>query len=84
MIAKVNSNGNKAILLKPMTYMNLSGEVVKKYVDFFKINIDDILVISDDLDMDTGKIKLNKDITGSIEGKNVIIIDVKKLKRKML
>ena len=32
-------NGEKVILLKPLSYMNLSGEVVKKYVDYFKINI---------------------------------------------
>lgn len=61
-------NNEKVIFLKPLKYMNLSGEVVKKYVDFFKINIDDILVISDDLDMDTGKIKLK--LKGSSGGHN--------------
>lgn len=50
--------GEKIILLKPMKYINLSGEVVKKYVDYFKIAIDDILIISDDLDLDVGKYKL--------------------------
>ena len=36
--------------------MNLSGEVVKKYIDYYKIGINDIYVIQDDLDMDIGKI----------------------------
>lgn len=61
-------NGEKVILLKPQKYMNLSGEVVKKYVDFYKINIEDILIISDDLDMPCGKIKLK--YTGSSGGHN--------------
>ena len=50
----------KVIFLKPQKYMNLSGEVVKKYVDYFKINIEDILVVHDDLDQELGKIKLKE------------------------
>ena len=60
--------GKKVIFLKPLKYMNLSGEVVKKYVDFFKIEIENILIISDDLDMETGKIKLK--LKGSSGGHN--------------
>lgn len=66
--AEININGEKYILLLPQKYMNLSGEVVKKYMDFFKIGIDDILVISDDLDMETGKLKLK--FKGSSGGHN--------------
>lgn len=58
----------KVILLKPMKYINLSGEVIKKYVDFFKIDINDILIISDDLDMPFGKLKLK--LQGSSGGHN--------------
>ncbi len=61
-------NGEKVILLKPQKYMNLSGEVVRKYVDFFKINIEDILIINDDLDMNVGRIRLRK--SGSSGGHN--------------
>ena len=50
MLAQVNLGGNKAILLKPMTYMNLSGEAVSLVMNFYKIPVEDILVISDDLD----------------------------------
>lgn len=53
-------NGEKVIFLEPQKYMNLSGEVVKKYVDFFKISIEDILIIHDDLDQELGKIKLKQ------------------------
>lgn len=68
-------NGEKVILLKPLSYMNLSGEVVKKYIDFYKIDIDDILVICDDLDMDVGKIRLrSKGSSGGHNGlKNIIL-----------
>ena len=61
-------NGEKVILLKPLSYMNLSGEVVKRYVDYFKIDVNDILVISDDLDLTFGKIRLRPD--GSSGGHN--------------
>lgn len=55
--AEVNIEGERVILIKPLSYMNLSGIVVKKYMDYFKISKDDLLVIQDDLDMILGKIK---------------------------
>lgn len=51
-------NGEKVIFLKPLSYMNLSGTVVKKYVDYFNIDINDLLVICDDLDLPVFSIKL--------------------------
>lgn len=53
-----NYKGKKVILLKPQKYMNLSGEVVIKFKEFFKINLEDILIICDDLDTELGKIKI--------------------------
>ena len=61
-------NSEKVILLKPQRYINLSGEVIKKYVDFYKIDINDILIISDDLDQEIGKYKLK--CKGSSGGHN--------------
>ena len=61
-------NNEKVIFLKPQKYMNLSGEVVRDYLKFYKINIEDILVINDDLDMPVGKIKLRE--KGSCGGHN--------------
>ena len=52
--------GEDVILLKPQTYMNLSGESVRQVMDFFKINQEDILVIYDDLDINPGIIKIRK------------------------
>ena len=60
MLAEVMINQEKIMILKPQRYINLSGEVIKKYVDFYKINVDDILIISDDLDLEVGKMKLRK------------------------
>ena len=57
MYAEYMVNGEKVILVKPLSYMNLSGGVVYKYINFFKIDIKDLLIIQDDLDMTMGKIK---------------------------
>ncbi len=62
------NNGEKIILLKPQKYMNLSGEVVRDFVKFFKIKTDDILIICDDLDTPLGKIKIK--YKGSSGGHN--------------
>ena len=51
-------DGEKIIFIKPYSYMNLSGEVVRKYMEYYDIDVKDILVIQDDLDMETGKYKL--------------------------
>ena len=66
--AEFNYNGEKIILLKPQKYMNLSGEVVIKFKEFFKIDLKDILIICDDLDTALGKLKLK--YKGSSGGHN--------------
>ena len=53
-------NNEKVILLKPQTYMNLSGESIIKYKDFYKIPAENIIVIYDDIDVEVGKIKIRK------------------------
>ena len=68
--------GNEQIIfIKPLTFMNLSGEAVIKYANFYKINPADILVIQDDLDMDLGKYKLlfNRGDGGHNGIKNIIL-----------
>ncbi len=52
--------GKKVVLAKPQTYMNLSGEAVRALVDFYKVELPRILVISDDLDIPLGTIRLRK------------------------
>jgi len=61
-------NGEKVILLKPQRFINLSGEVVAEFVKYFKISIDDILIINDDLDLQIGSYKLKSH--GSSGGHN--------------
>ena len=68
MYAQFNYNGEKVILLKPLKYMNLSGEVVRDFVNFFKIDINDILIICDDLDTSVGTYRLR--YKGSSGGHN--------------
>lgn len=64
----------KVIFIKPLSFMNLSGEVVKRYMDYYKIDINNLYVIQDDLDMDIGKIKIcfNHNSGGHNGIKNII------------
>ena len=57
-IVQTNINGEKIIFIKPMTYMNLSGESVYLVKKYYKVDLEDILVIYDDLDLETGKIRI--------------------------
>jgi PTH1 family peptidyl-tRNA hydrolase len=66
--AQTNINGEKVMLLKPLSYINLSGEVISSFIKYFKININDILVINDDLDLPIGSYKLKSH--GSSGGHN--------------
>lgn len=52
--------GQKVVLVKPQTYMNLSGEAVGKFVSYYKVNPDEIIIIYDDLDIEKGIIKIRK------------------------
>jgi len=52
--------GNKVVLAKPQTYMNLSGQSVSRLVKKFDINLNDLLVIHDDLDLPPGKIRIRQ------------------------
>ena len=52
--------GEKVILLKPQTYMNLSGESIKEVLNFYKIDMDNLIVIYDDMDIKPGTIKIRK------------------------
>ncbi|MDO4368958.1 MAG: aminoacyl-tRNA hydrolase [bacterium] len=58
----------KVVILKPLSFMNLSGEVVSKFVKYFNITVSDVLVISDDLDLPFCKIRLR--LFGSCGGHN--------------
>lgn len=76
----------KVMLLKPQKFMNLSGEVIKEYSSYYKIDIDDILIIHDDLDIELGNFKIKpKGSSGGHNGlKNIEFmmnsIDYKRIK----
>lgn len=63
-------NGEKVLLLKPLTYMNLSGESIRAVMDYYQIELEDLVVIYDDLDLPVGKIRLRQ--KGSPGGHNGI------------
>ena len=72
--AKVNAFDDTIYLLKPMTYMNLSGESVKEFISYFKINIEDIIVLVDDLALEPGRFRLReKGSSGGQKGLGNII-----------
>jgi PTH1 family peptidyl-tRNA hydrolase len=59
-IGTATINGEKVILMKPSTYMNLSGNAVIECVRFFKIETEDIIIVHDDLDLPVGKIRIRQ------------------------
>lgn len=62
--------GQKVILAKPVTYMNLSGEAVRAISDYYKIPPEDIIIIYDDTTLDVGRMRIRK--KGSAGGHNGI------------
>lgn len=70
LIGTCNVQGEKVILMKPQTFMNLSGEAVGEAMRFYQIDLDDVLIIYDDLDLPVGKLRLR--MKGSAGGHNGI------------
>ena len=57
-------NSKKVILLKPQTFMNLSGDSVRPFADYFDIPTENILILHDDIEFDVGVIKIRKKGSG--------------------
>ncbi len=67
-------DGTRVILLKPQTFMNLSGESVKDIVAWYKLPLERVIVIYDDIDLEVGKIRVRpKGSSGSHNGMKSII-----------
>ena len=64
----LEKNGNKILVMKPQTYMNLSGEAVGEAARFYKIPADHVIVISDDISLPLGKLRVRG--SGSAGGHN--------------
>ena len=60
----------KVILLKPLTYMNLSGESIRELANFYKLEDDEIIVVYDDISLDIGRLRIRE--KGSAGGHNGI------------
>ncbi len=83
-LVKTNLYGQEVLFVKPMTYMNLSGEAVKLVKDYYKVDSSDIIVIHDDLDLPVGKIRIRANgSSGGQKGmKNIIdLLQTEDIKR---
>ena len=70
-IGKGHINGQKVILVKPQTFMNLSGESVREIIDYYKIEeTTELIIIYDDISLDVGQLRIRK--KGSAGGHNGI------------
>ena len=58
LIGEVRLNGEKLLLVKPTTFMNLSGNCVSDVLNFYKVLPQDLIVIYDDIDIEVGKIRI--------------------------
>lgn len=70
LVAEGTVHGEKTVLVKPQTYMNLSGESVRGFMDYYKAKLEDMIVLYDDLDTPFGQIRLR--YQGSAGGHNGI------------
>ena len=71
LVGKGIINGQKVILAKPQTYMNLSGESVRELVDYYKVDEEtELVIIYDDISLDVGQLRIRK--KGSAGGHNGI------------
>ncbi len=74
LIAESGVGSNKVLLAKPLTYMNLSGESVRELVNFYKIDLKDLVVIYDDYDLKKGALRIReKGSSGTHNGMRNIV-----------
>ncbi len=66
LVADAQLAGERVLLAAPQTFMNLSGRSVRQMIDFYKLPLDDLLVVCDDLNLPCGKLRLRK--SGSAGG----------------
>ena len=77
LISNATFDSKKVYLIKPTTYMNLSGDAVQQVVHYFKITRADIIVITDDINLKTGQIRIRE--SGSAGGHNGLSDIIQKL-----
>ena len=67
-------NDEIVLIIKPLTYMNLSGEAVKSFVDYYKLNPEDVIVVCDDIDLPKGTSRYRENGSGGTHNglKNIV------------
>jgi PTH1 family peptidyl-tRNA hydrolase len=69
--------GERFLLVKPQTYMNQSGQCVREVLDWYKLDTNDLLIIYDDMDLETGRVRLRaKGSAGGHNGIKSVIADL--------
>lgn len=59
-IGHIRVGGEKVLLVKPLTYMNLSGKAVQPIMHWYKLDLDDLIVLYDDMDLEAGVLRIRK------------------------
>lgn len=77
-MTNLRTGGEDYLLIKPTTFMNLSGEAVRAVMDYYKIALEDVLVVYDDISLDIGRIRFRSN--GSDGGHNGIKSVIQHLK----
>lgn len=68
LVRQVKIDGRGVLLMKPQTYMNLSGDAVQQAMAFYKVALDHVIVVSDDISLPVGKLRVRR--SGSAGGHN--------------
>nr|WP_315020748.1 aminoacyl-tRNA hydrolase [uncultured Aminipila sp.] len=77
LVGEGNISGQKVLLVKPQTYMNLSGNSVHEVMEYYKVDIENLLVIYDDIDIPTGSVRIRKKgSAGTHNGMRSVVYDL--------
>ncbi len=77
LVGEGNISGQKVLLVKPQTYMNLSGNSVREVMEYYKVDIENLLVIYDDIDIPTGSVRIRKKgSAGTHNGMRSVVYDL--------
>ncbi|HZK02530.1 MAG TPA: aminoacyl-tRNA hydrolase [Anaerovoracaceae bacterium] len=72
-------SGHKVLLVKPQTYMNLSGQSVREVVSYYKVDLSDVIVVYDDIDISVGRLRIRRfGSSGTHNGMKSIIYDLQR------
>ncbi|QIB69624.1 aminoacyl-tRNA hydrolase [Aminipila butyrica] len=77
LVGEGNISGQKVLLVKPQTYMNLSGNSVREVMEYYKLEPENLLVVYDDIDIPTGSVRIRKKgSAGTHNGMRSIVYDL--------